>query len=303
MPSFDLSDSGGVGLVLLRGLVDVAVFGTAALRAVVTPHGLRLLPPAEGAAWARRLRRLNQSLAVCAILLLALWLVFIARSLADATDWADTESAIGTVLLGTSFGKVAIAEAAVLAVLAVALFIGNLFGDGLALLAAAAIVALQACHGHAFSMGSAGLYVSTTLHLLAAGAWLGGLPAMLWLVLRLPAAAGGALARAFSPLGQVAVLLLGVTALMQGLVMIQTWQNLFTTAYGWTALLKILLFLALLLIAVVNRFLWTPRLAHEAQAIAARRGLAITLAVETLAGLAVLLAAGLLASLPPVMAM
>ncbi len=306
MPSFDLSDSGGIGLVLLRGLADIAVlmvFGTAMLRAFVAPAGLRLAPTGEAADWARRLRRLNQALAVAAIIVQVVWLVFVARDLADATDWADTESAIGIVLSGTSFGTVMIAQTAALAVLTAALFLGSLFGDLLALFAAGAAVALEACHGHAFSMGSAGLYVSTALHLLAAGAWLGGLPALLWLVRRLPAEASGAMARAFSPLGQVSVLLVGVTALIQGLVMIQTRHNLLTTAYGWTAMLKIILLVTLLVLAAVNRLVWTPRLARAAQATPAARGFAITLGVEILAGLAVLLAAGLLASLPPVMRM
>lgn len=306
VPSFDLSDSGGIGLVLLRGLADVAVlmvFGTAMLRALVAPAGLRLTAPEDATDWMRRLRRLNQALAVAAIIVQAIWLVFVARSLADATDWADTVSAIGIVLASTSFGTVVISQVAILAALGTVLFLGGLFGDLVALLAAGAVVALQACHGHAFSMGSTGLYVSTALHLLAAGAWLGGLPALLWLVRRLPPAAGGAMASAFSPLGQVSVLLIGVTALMQGLVMIDSWHKLLTTAYGWTAMLKIFLLATLLVLAGVNRLIWTPRLSRAAEDAVACRGFAITLGIEILAELAVLLAAGLLASLPPVMSM
>ncbi|HEX3984853.1 MAG TPA: CopD family protein [Acidisoma sp.] len=302
MPNFDLSDSGGIGLVLLRGIVNVAVlmvFGTAVLRALVAPAGLRHLPLEQASNWRRRLRRLNQWLCLAALPLLGLWLVFVARSLADATDWADTENAIGIVLGGTSFGHVIIGEAAALGVLAAALGMGDRFGDIVALLSATALVGLQSCHGHAFSMGDAGLYLVTALHLLAAGAWLGGLPALFWLVCRLQPGAATALGRAFSPLGQVMVLLIAVTALIQGLVMIQTLHNLVATAYGWTALLKLLLFGLLLALACFNRFYALGRETAEA----GRRVLLRGLGCEILAGLAVILAAGLLASLPPAMRM
>lgn len=301
MPSFDLSDSGGIGLVVLRGLCDVAllaVFGTVTLRALAVPAGLAGLPDAPR--WRRRMRGLNQTLCAAALVLLALWLIFTSRALADASDWGDTASAIATVMTDTHFGTVVIAQAAALGLCLVALWLANRFGDALACLGAVVAVVLQACHGHAFSMGSAGLFAVTALHLLAAGAWLGALPALGWLIGRLPPSACGRLASAFSPIGQVAVLLLAVTALLQGMVMIPSWQTLFTTAYGWTAMLKALLFLALLALAAANRLVWTARLTRGQDV---RPGFAMTIGMEVLAGLAVILAAGLLASLPPVMRM
>lgn len=298
MPDFDLSDSGGIGLVLLRGLCDLAVlmvFGTAVLRTILGPARVP-----EATARAHRLRQINQGLALLTILALGLWLVFTARSLADAAGWKDWCGAIVTVLAGTSFGTVVIGQFGALAVLGAALFLDDVLGDALALLAAVLVIALQACHGHAFSMGSAGLYAITVLHLLAAGAWLGGLPALFWLGRQLPPEACARLLRAFSQIGQVAVLLIAVTALIQGLTMIQSWHSLVTSAYGWTASLKILLFLGLLTLAAINRLIWMPRLA---QGTVRGTGFALTLGIEIGFGLAVILAAGLLASLPPVMAM
>lgn len=305
MPPFDLSDSGGIGLVALRGLVDIAVltvFGTASLRLLVLPAALAPLAVTESVFLSRRLRRGLQCLAVATIVILFLWLIGVAQSLSGATDWPSLADAIGTVLARTAFGTTVLGEVTALAILAIVLLQTGIFAELLATLAAMALIALEATHGHAFSMGNTGLYVSTVLHLMAAGAWLGSLPALFWLARRLPPAALAALLRAFSPLGQICVLLIGVTAMLQSFVMIQTLHSLFTTAYGWTALLKLLLFGALLLLAAVNRWVWTPRLARGGQD-SARRGFLLTLGIEIGAGVAVLLAAGLLASLPPVMAM
>ncbi|GAB0118887.1 CopD family protein [Acidisoma sp. 7E03] len=298
VPDFDLSDSGGIGLVLLRALCDLAVltvFGTATLRALIR---LAAVPAADG--WAQPLRRGNQALAALAGLLLVLWLVFTARYLAEAAGWRDWLGAIVTVLAGTSYGAVVIGQVGALALMAAALFLGDGFGDALALLAAALAVGLQACHGHAFSMGQMGLYAVSVLHLLGGGAWLGSLPALWWMTRRLPPEACARLLRHFSSLGQVAVLLIAVTALIQGLTMIQNWHTLVTTAYGWTAALKGLLFLVLLGLAAANRVLWTPRLARGA---GGHTGFALTLGIEIGCGMALILAAGLLASLPPVMSM
>jgi putative copper resistance protein D len=240
----------------------------------------------------------RQSLAVLAIVILSLWLVGVAQSLSDATDWDSLITAVVTVLSGTGFGAVVIAQVATLIILVTVLMLGGIFTEGLASVAAIAVIVLEAMHGHAFSMGNTGLYIATILHLMAAGAWLGALPLLFWLVWRLPVEAASALLRAFSPVGQIAVLLIAVTALLQGFTMIQTLHSLLTTAYGWTALLKLLLFGLLLVFAGFNRVYGMPGLSRGT-----RRALLISLALENAAGLTVLLAAGLLASLPPVMAM
>jgi putative copper export protein len=171
------------------------------------------------------------------------------------------------------------------------------------LAAAALVVMLQACHGHAFAMGNDGLLAIAWLHLLAGGAWLGGLPALLALSASAPGPAVLALCRRFSPLGQIAVLLIAVSALIQGLVLIQTPANLLGTGYGLTALAKIFLFALLLMAAGINRFVATPALASTARGKSGQRLLHRSLSVELLCGVLVILAAALLASLPPVMRM
>lgn len=307
MPPFDLSDSGGIGLVLLRGLSDLSclgLFGTVVLRVWVAPAGLALMPADAVAGAGRMLRRVTGAAAAAAILTLLLWLVFTARSLADATSLADTVSATGVVLGDTSFGHVIIAQVLVLALILALACAGTGTVATRALAGASALVVLlQACHGHAFAMGNDGLLAISCLHLLAGGAWLGGLPALLALSARAPAAAVLALCRRFSPMGQIMVLLMAVTALLQALVMIETPANLLATAYGWTALAKMALFVLLLGAAALNRFRAAPELSHAARAEDGRRLLRRTLTVEVALALLVILAAGLLASLPPVMRM
>ncbi len=111
------------------------------------------------------------------------------------------------------------------------------------------------------------------------------------------------LARRFSPLGFACVLVLAVTAFVQGWALIGSFGALGGTAYGWMALLKLLLFALLLGLAAVNRQSLTPSLARAMTAEAARRRLLASVAIEVVLGLAAILAAGLLASLEPTMPM
>jgi putative copper resistance protein D len=302
VPSFDLSESGGIGLVLSRGVTDAAVlmvFGTLIFRAVVAPAGFALLPLPEAAAFRRRLARQGSVLAAIALLAMALWLVLVARSLADATGFGASIDAVWTVVHDTSFGHVLVAECGALVLVLVALMLPAPL-DLLSLAPGAIMIVLHACHGHAFGMGLPVLRVSVTAHLLAAGAWLGSLPALALAVRRLPPSVSAALARRFSPVGLVCVSVLAVTAFYQGVILISSWSFLAHSAYGWTALLKLLLFLLLLGVAAFNRVYATPRLAS------ARGGpptLLYAITLEIGLGFAVILAAGLLASLSPGMRM
>lgn len=306
MPPFDLSDSGGIGLVLLRGLADlccVGLFGTAVLRLWVAPAGIALMPTRAALLANHMLRRVTGAAGGAALLSLALWLVGTARMLADATSLPETLAAIGIVLRDTSFGHVVMVQSlAVLVAMLCAPARGRVTQASL-LAATAVAVMLQACHGHAFAMGNDGLLAIACLHLLAGGAWLGGLPALLALCIGAPGPAILALSRRFSPMGQIAVLLILVSALIQGLVMIETPANLFGTAYGWTALAKMFLLTLLVLAAATNRFVATPSIAAAPAAESGQRLLRRSLAIELVCGILVILAAALLASLPPVMQM
>ncbi|MFJ4523948.1 copper resistance CopC/CopD family protein [Streptomyces sp. NPDC088810] len=113
--------------------------------------------------------------------------------------------------------------------------------------------------------------VSSTLHLLAMAAWLGGLAALLWTLRRTPEPAGlpaSVLAR-FSRLAFASVTVLVVTGVYQSWRGLGSWQALTDTTYGRTLLAKLAAVTALLLAAACSRT-WTARLVGAAAATPAR---------------------------------
>jgi len=171
--------------------------------------------------------------------------------------------------------------------------------------AAALLIGLLALIGHAGATpGLAGRIhlVSDMFHLLAAGAWLGAVPALVMLLAqagRIHDATWSAIAVAatarFSNLGTVCV----VTVLASGAV--NSWnllsgpRDLVVTDYGRLVLLKIGLFIAMLAIATVNRCYLTPQL----PAPGAMRALRRNSLGEIVLGLCVLLFVGVLGTLAP----
>ena len=163
--------------------------------------------------------------------------------------------------------------------------------------------------GHASGTpGLAGdVHVATdVLHLVAAGAWLGGLLplALLFAAARRstdPAVASvirGATLR-FSTLGVIAVGTLLATGLVNTYLLAGSVQALITTHYGHFLLVKIALFMAMVCIAVFNRLRLTPRLSIERQASAARQQLQRNCLVEAAMGLLIVVIVGALGTLPP----
>ena len=161
-------------------------------------------------------------------------------------------------------------------------------------------MALQAGHGHALAMvdGPSLLLLSGTVHLLAAGAWLGGLVPLLLVVRVAPGRTGAAAARWFSPLGKWCIGLLVASALVQFWQLIGGLPGLLGTAYGRVALVKLGLLAVLLGFAAANRYWFAPRLL-AADPAPARAVLTRSIALQTAAGGLVLLAAAVLSSLPP----
>ena len=118
--------------------------------------------------------------------------------------------------------------------------------------------------------------INQMVHLLAAGLWLGGLLPLAWLLERAGSASGTAwisVARdvvpRFSQMGYAAVALLAATGAVNTLLLVGSTQALVGTPYGRLLGLKILLFLAMVTLALFNRFRLLPRLRREAQAAAA----------------------------------
>ncbi len=141
----------------------------------------------------------------------------------------------------------------------------------LQLAVAAGLIGSLALIGHAGASPDAAGRVhlaSDVLHLIAAGAWVGALPALALLLHqtrkikydRSILVASGA-ARRFSPLGIASVGTLLATGVVNSWNLLAGPRDLITTDYGRLLLLKIGLFAAMVGIAAVNRFRLTPRLA------------------------------------------
>jgi copper resistance protein D len=148
--------------------------------------------------------------------------------------------------------------------------------------------------------------INQMVHLLAAGLWLGGLLPLAWLLGRARSPSGTewiAIAREvvprFSQVGYVAVALLAATGALNSLLLVGSTRALVDTPYGRLLSLKILLFLAMVGLALFNRFRLLPRLQREPQASAASAALTRSVLCEQGLGLAILAVVSLLGTWPP----
>jgi copper transport protein len=178
--------------------------------------------------------------------------------------------------------------------------------------AAAATMLLEVLAGHAAAPSPLRPLnlLAQWLHLLAAGAWVGGL---VWLLASLlgrdPLARGdpgdrqggppvdrvGAVVR-FSRLALPVVALIALTGVIRALDLAGGWRGLAATGFGRILDLKVLVFAAALVLATLNRYRLVPALGKAAGPLRAlRRSVTGELALVA----CVLLAAALLTQLPP----
>ncbi len=285
----------------------VLAAGTAAFTVLVAQPSLR---DAEGiaagelAALHRQWRWLIWSSLAVAIISGAGWLVLLAADiLGQSIFQVCLHGGIVSVLLDTRFGIVW-ALRLVLALLMAVLLVWPSLRLPL-LLAAAGLIGSLAFVGHAGATpGTSGdvHLIGDILHLLASGAWLGGLPALALFLERtrhLPDESWSTLAaaavRRFSILGIAAVGTLLVTGLVNCWYLLSGPSDLVATDYGRLVLLKIILFAAMVGIAVVNRFHLLPRL----MAGGAIRSLERNSIAEAGLGLCVLAVVATLGTMPP----
>jgi putative copper resistance protein D len=306
MPAFQ--PDGGPALVLARGFAVafmLSVAGTATFRVLVLPRAVARMAPDVVDGVDRALARWLRASALGAGLGLLAWFAVLTANLASPQGVADWAGSLWAVLADTSFGHVLLLQAALLAAAVAALGLrrGLLRWWVCGLLATAAAVA-ETGHGHAFAMarGLSVLEASEALHLWAAGAWLGGLVPLLLVVVLAPPDAAAAVARWFSPLGQICLGVLAASALVQGWVLIASLAALKDTAYGWTAMLKLCLYGMLFGFALLNRYRLCPAL-RGPRPQATRTALIASLALQTGFGILVVLAAALLGQLRPGMDM
>ncbi len=204
----------------------------------------------------------------------ALWFVAEAARMSD-TPMADAlrPQLLSTVLWHTQFGPVFALRLGLCVLLALTLFRRTRPARWIVLVLSALLLASLAWVGHA--VGETGRdhlihLAADVMHLLAAGAWLGGLP-MLALLLHRASAAASAEAhgiareatRRFSVMGLIAVATLLATGTVNTWYLAGSLAALIGTDYGRWLLLKIALFAAMVTTAAVNRRVLTPRLARE----------------------------------------
>ena len=103
--------------------------------------------------------------------------------------------------------------------------------------------------------------VSDVVHLLAAGAWLGALPGLVFLLGGAqPLEATAQMVRRFSTLGVLSVSALVLSGLGNSWYLVGTVPALVGTDYGQVLLMKLALFAAMVALAAVNRLSLTARL-------------------------------------------
>lgn len=209
-----------------------------------------------------------------------------------AADLSDEPGTAWTLLSETRFGWVACVRLVLAAALAGLVQLPRLHWVTLAL--AAIFLGALALVGHAGVTVALPLAVDV-VHLLAAGAWVGGLPALaLFLASAEPQMRAAAVCR-FGTLGLVCVVALAASGLANAWTLIGTPGDLVASTYGQVLLAKLALFAAMLALAAVNRFRLTPRAKEPAvQAVLRRNSLA-----EAALGVGVLLLVGALGAMPP----
>ena len=214
------------------------------------------------------------SAVVGALLSGLLWFVFsvanMSGSLADVTD----QEVLWTVLNETTFGSVWIARmllaVVILGVTAVPLFWAAIAGrDLITAFLAAMLLASLAGTGHS-QIDEGWMNVvhvaSNAAHLLAAGAWLGGLVPLGFILFDYSMRGGQPLVEVerillrFSSVGYVAVATLVVSGLVNSWFLVGSVSSLLTTLYGQILLGKLALFAAMLVLAAANRFWLVPRM-------------------------------------------
>ncbi len=304
LPHFDID--GGLLLASVRGVSVAAllsIFGTLVFRVAILPRCFDRMTVPTAARVQHRLVVMTQGSVVAGVLGLLGWLVVQAADMANARSLDEAVRATPLVLSGTVFGHLIAAQ--MLALLAVAGATGQRdrpWRQAVALGFATLALGVQGGHSHAASMSSGVslLLASDVVHLMSAGAWLGGLLPLLVVVQACPAKAAAAAARWFSPMGKLCLVALTATAMVQGWVLIEGVPGLVGTAYGWMALVKLGLFGVLFGFAALNRYRLAPALLQGDPA-AAKRVLIRSLAVQTGFGLAIVAAASVLSSLAPAM--
>ena len=287
----------------------MAAFGIGAFRVYAFAGGAI---PADAPARIALDARLRQAMLIAAGLALLTALAIVPPIAVEMTGSAAAVLDPGVwhaVLFETEFGTVWCWHmGAAAALVALCVMQRRRWQAGAATLMALLLLASLGLTGHAaMDMGGGfGHEINQMTHLTAAGLWLGGL-VPLGLLLRRAVRPDGAayvpLARAalphFSQIGYAAVALLVITGTVNSIMLVGSFTALVSTPYGRLLSLKIVLFLAMVGLAFVNRFRLMPRLSRPETATTPLRTLCRSVAAEQALGLAILAVVAVLGTWPP----
>ncbi|WP_439821947.1 copper homeostasis membrane protein CopD [Pseudomonas sp. HLG18] len=236
-----------------------------------------------------RFRPMLRGTALIGALLSVAGLVLMTRTMSGETEFAALWPHLQMMLFETDVGTA-------WAVRMVALSIVMLWpGLWLASIAGALALASLAWSGHG-AMDGAWHLLSDILHLLAAGAWMGAMLALI-LMSRLDAlfcearirSLAGAVKR-FEGVGAAIVVVLSVTGVLNYLFIVgPTLDEVLLRTYGMLLAIKVVLFAGMLVLAALNRFHLGPLLEqtlrdgqHPVAANALRRSVAVELGIALL---------------------
>ncbi len=267
--------------------------------------------------WRRQMGWLAWIALVTMVVSGAAWLLLLAAEI-GARPLGDVFSGdiAWRVLSRTRFGVDWCVRFVAALLLVVGLFVRARYREGVprALNAILAILALSllgslAWAGHASgtpgTTGDAHI-AADTLHLIAAGIWVGGLVPLALLFAAARRTTDPAVASferettsRFSTLGVIAVCTVLATGLLNACVLVGSFPALATTEYGRLLMAKIGLFAAMVGIAAFNRLRLTPRLASLRTRADAQRLLQRNSLIEAAMALLILVIVGALGTLPP----
>jgi putative copper resistance protein D len=249
----------------------------------------------------------------------AAWLVLKAAEMGDV-PWRAvfSEDLVPMVLSGTDFGQDWIARSMLAALLAAVLLAakpGQRFYRPILIFAcfvASGLVGTLAWAGHAAATADefGTLHIaSDILHLVAAAAWVGALiplALVIGLALARRDASSTAIAREvvlrFSIVGIISVGTIVITGIVNSWAILGSVTALVGTDYGRLLLAKIVLFLAMLSLATINRLRLTPVFVHKIDAVTSQkalRNIQINTVLEATIGVLIVGIVGLLGTMSP----
>jgi putative copper resistance protein D len=246
--------------------------------AVTTLAGVSFFPlyayaAAEPAGLFRWRQAVLLAAAAAALISGLLWFVFSVANMSGTMAGIADQEMLWTVVNETTFGSVWMARmvlAVILTVIAARPFRKATAGrDLITACLAAVLLASLAGTGHAqIEEGWIGLVHvgADAAHLLAAGAWLGGLVPLGFILLDYSMADGEPIVDVdpillrFSSMGYAAVATLVASGLINSWFLVGSVSSLLTTLYGQILLAKVAFFAAMLALAAANRFWLVPRM-------------------------------------------